>query len=333
MTAESPLRPILGANSVLTANPPRHMQQRKLLLPPFHGEAIERYTDAIEDLVDRELDRWQVGETLSVAKRMQALTLGVIMSGIFGVDGEPEPGSPERGLRDVTRRFVSLGESPLWTAVEMFNADSPEPRGLMKLVIDASDRHYKRVIQARRRVPEAERGVDILSLLLATTDHNGDELTDEHIRDELLTLVLAGHETTANSLAWTFERLVRTPHAYDALRELVRGADAEADAYVEATIHEAMRVRPVIPLVGRRVAADWQLRPSRRPGGDRDRRLHRAAPPPSRRLSGAVRLPARALLGRQARHLHLDPVRRRHPALPRSSAGDGRAADRRPQDR
>lgn len=258
MTAESPLRPILG-RSVLTTNGARHLRQRRLLLPPFHGDAIARYAEAIEQVVDREVERWTVGEAFATAPRMQAVTLDVIMAGIFGVEGEPAPGTPERGLRDVTRQLLALSERPAWQLVELMNAGHAEPRGLLKLALDHADRHYLRTIAARRAVPEAERGGDVLSLLLSATDEDGQSLTDREVRDEVLTLVLAGHETTANSLAWTFERLVRTPAAYGALRDAVRGGGPDATAFVDATIHESMRVRPVIPLIGRRVQAEWQL--------------------------------------------------------------------------
>ncbi|MCW3039039.1 MAG: cytochrome [Solirubrobacterales bacterium] len=259
MTAESPLRPVLG-RSVLTSNGERHLRQRRLLLPPFHGDAIARYAAAIEDVVTREVDRWLPGRVFATAPRMQSVTLDVIMAGIFGVEGEPAPGSHERGLRDATRRLLRLSERPAWQVVELMNVGHPEPRGVLKLALDYLDGHYLRTIAARRRTPAADRGTDVLSLLLSATDEEGRHLTDREIRDELLTLVLAGHETTANQLAWTFERLVRTPHAYAGLRDAVRGgSDAEATAMVDATIHEAMRVRPVIPLIGRRVQAEWQL--------------------------------------------------------------------------
>jgi len=257
ITAQSPLRPIVGPNSVLTANGPRHMRQRKLLLPPFHGEAIAEYTERISAMVEREVDTWKVGEPFPLAKRMQAVTLEVIMAGIFGIEGEPEPGSPERGLRDSTLYFLAQSERPGFGLIELLGAGRLEPKGIMKLILDRIDPHYYEVIAARRASPETERGNDVLSLLLAATDEDGKGLSDHEIRDELVSLVLAGHETTANSLAWTFERLVRTPPAYDALRDAVRGG--EGDAYVEATIHEGMRVRPVIPMVGRVPTMDWQL--------------------------------------------------------------------------
>src|ERR1700710_1391840 len=99
LTGESPLRPILGSNSVLTSLGPRHMRQRKLLLPPFHGEAIAQYVEMITEAAEREIDRWPVGEPFALAPRMQAITLDVIMGGIFGVEGKPAPGTPEAALR------------------------------------------------------------------------------------------------------------------------------------------------------------------------------------------------------------------------------------------
>ncbi|WP_372790885.1 cytochrome P450 [Paraconexibacter sp.] len=258
MTAESPLRPIMG-EGVLTTNGDRHMRQRKLLLPPFHGEAIKQYEAMIEATIHRELDRWKQGDTFRLAERMQAVTLDVIMAGIFGVEGEPPEGSTERRLRDMTRRALSMSEKPWFVPLELRNLGRTEPVGLLKRLIDAVDRHYYQLIRERRAQPEAERGTDILSLLLSVTDEDGVLLTDHEIRDELITLVLAGHETTANQLAWAFERLTRTPAAHATLRDLVRRDDEGAGAYVEATIHEAMRARPVIPLVGRHVTSDWQL--------------------------------------------------------------------------
>lgn len=258
ITAESPLRPIVG-ESVLTANGARHMRQRRLLLPPFHGEAIAKYAAGIEQMIQRELDTWQEGSTFALSPRMQAVTLEVIMSGVFGVEGEPPEGSTERKLRDGTRRTLALSEKTAFSLLELRNIGHAEPVGILKRILDAVDVHYFKIIEERRAQPESERGTDVLSLLLSVTDEDGQTLTDQEIRDELLTLVLAGHETTANQLAWTFERLTRTPVAYETLKSLVRSDDPLADAYVDATIHEAMRTRPVIAMVGRIVQSDWQF--------------------------------------------------------------------------
>ncbi len=270
LTGESPLRPVVGPNSVLTLVGPQHMRQRKLLLPPFHGEAVERYTAMIAQAAEREIERWPLHEPFALAPAMQAITLDVIMAGIFGVDGRPRKGTPERSLRDAIRWIVNLSTQPLAQVVELLTIGRTEPAGPVKQLIGRLDRHLYAVIAARRGASDVEGRTDILSLLLAARDEDGTPMTDQELRDELLTLVLAGHETTANSLAWTFERLLRTPHAYDRLREEVReggGTEDSGAAYIEATIHEAMRSRPVIPMIGRRVTEPWQLGEWRLPAG------------------------------------------------------------------
>ncbi len=269
LTGESPLRPIVGPNSVLTLLGPEHMRQRKLLLPSFHGEAIEHYTAMIAQAAEREIDRWPLHEPFALAPAMQAITLDVIMAGIFGVDGQPQPGTPEHRLRASIRKVVHLSTQWFAQAIELLNVGRAEPDGVTRRLFAALDRHLYATIDARRRADDAGERTDILSLLLAARDEDGAPMSDQELRDELLTLVLAGHETTANSLAWAFERLLRTPHAYERLREEVRsddGQDAGAD-YVEATIHEAMRSRPVIPIIGRRVQCPWQLGEWRLPAG------------------------------------------------------------------
>ncbi len=258
LTAESPLRPIVGPGSVLTANGPRHLRQRKLLLPPFHGDAIDRYRQMIGEATGRELERWPIGRPFALAPRMQAITLDVIMSGIFGVEERPARGTAEHRLRSTIKHLTGLSTSPLAKLGELTNMSSDEPVGLMRGAIALLDRATYPIIVARRRAEDlAERG-DILSLLLTARTEDGELLTDRELRDELLTLVLAGFETTANSLAWTWERLLRAPEAHERLRNAVR-RDEQAAEHVEATIVEGMRCRPVIPIVGRRVTVPWRL--------------------------------------------------------------------------
>jgi cytochrome P450 len=260
LTGESPLRPIVGPNSVLTAIGPRHLRQRKLLLPPFHGEAIVRYEQMIADAADREIDKWPINEPIALAPRMQAITLDVIMAGIFGIDGKPERGTPEHALRRAVRGLVQASTWKTAQLAELMNIGRDEPVGITKLGLELLDRPTYQVIAERRAVTDLEGRSDILSLLLQARTEDGEALTDRELRDELLTLVLAGHETTANSLAWTWERLVRTPAAHDRLRDAVRGSDsAESARIVENTIIEAMRSRPVIPIIGRRVKVPWRL--------------------------------------------------------------------------
>jgi len=256
LTAESPLRPVVGGNSTLTAQGERHMRQRKLLLPPFHGEAIEHYTAAIAEAAEREIDSWPVGKPFALAPRMQAITLDVIMSGIFGIDGQPAPRSNEGRLRSTIKSLVNLSTKPIAQVAELMNVRREEPVGITRLGRALLDRRMDAVIATRRREDLGERH-DILSLLLQARGEEGEPLTDAEIRDELITLVLAGHETTANSLAWAWERLVRTPDAHERLVEAVRAG--EGAEQVEATIVETMRSRPVVPIVGRRVKLSWRL--------------------------------------------------------------------------
>ena len=258
LTAESPLRPIVGPSSVLTANGPRHLRQRKLLLPPFHGEAVERYAQMIRDVTEREIDSWPLHRSFSLASKMQAITLDVIMSGIFGVEGRPKRGTAEWRLRYAVKYLAAASTLPIAKLAELLNLGHDQPRGLTRQGVGLLDAATYPVIAARRGAEDLEERGDILSLLLRTTTEDGERLTDHELRDELLTLVLAGFETTANSLAWTWERLVRNPAAYARLREAVR-SDTDAAEHVEAVIVEGMRSRPVIPIIGRRVTVPWRL--------------------------------------------------------------------------
>ena len=258
LTGESPLRPILGTGSVLTAVGPRHMRQRKLLLPSFHGEAIERYTAMIVAATEREIDGWPLGRPFALAPRMQAITLDVIMAGIFGIAGRPERGTPEHGMRTTIKRLVAVSTTPLAQLGELANLGREDAVGLTRLGVGLLDRPTYAVIAARRRDRGLDERRDILSLLLQAHTDEGETMNDKEVRDELLTLVLAGHETTANSLAWAWERLVRNPGAHEALREAVRSGEG-AEEQVEATIVEAMRTRPVVPFIGRRVTVPWRL--------------------------------------------------------------------------
>jgi cytochrome P450 len=190
---------------------------------------------------------------------MQAVTLDVIMRGVFGIDGRPAKGSVEERMRTTIRRLLAGSTSPVYSIVELQNAARREPRGILRHLLAIVDRQMYAVIRERRAAGDADQRGDVLSLLLQARDEEGAPLTDQELRDELLSLVLAGHETTANSLAWTFERLLRTPHAYDRLRELTRAGGEEGEAYVEATIHEGMRNRPVIPMIVRMVMRPWQF--------------------------------------------------------------------------
>ncbi|WP_436701770.1 cytochrome P450 [Nocardioides sp. BYT-33-1] len=285
LAGESPVRPIVGL-SVLTAVGQQHRRRRKLMMPSFHGEAIARYRDEIVAATERHLDGWAPGAAFPLAATAQAITLDVIMSGVFGIDHRAAPA--EARLRQVVRQTLRLSVGPLAQFAELLNLDREESVGPQKWVVRRLDRAMYDVIAARRAEHEPGARHDILGLLLDVRDEDGAPLTDRELRNELLTLVLAGHETTANSIAWTFERLLRAPAAYDRLRDVVRSGE-DPEGYLEAVITESMRVRPVVPLIGRRVRVPWRL-------GDV------VVPPDSRLLVGILLLHHRA-------DLYPDPFR------------------------
>ncbi|WP_354700182.1 cytochrome P450 [Paraconexibacter sp. AEG42_29] len=258
LVSESPLRPIVGPASVLTANGPRHLRQRRLLLPPFHGEAIERYTQMIADVCDREIAQWPIGEPFAVAPRMQSVTLDVIMAGIFGIEGDVPAGTPEHRFRRAIEHLTTMSTTPVAQLGELLNVGKAEPVGFLKQGVRLLDAVTYPIIKARRKLDDLETRTDILSMIMCARTEDGDLLSDEELRDELLTLVLAGFETTANSLSWTLERLVRTPDAYEQLRAAVREGD-DAAGHIERALQEGMRARPVIPMIGRRPNVAWRL--------------------------------------------------------------------------
>jgi cytochrome P450 len=258
LASESALRPILGPASVLTSNGPTHLRQRKLLLPPFHGEAIARYSEMIQEAAEAEIEQWPINQPFALAPRMQAITLQVIMSGIFGVTGQPAAGTPEHRLLETIRQLTAASTSPMAKLSEILNHGRAEPIGMIRRGVRLLDAGVYPAIRARRAAADLEERTDILSILLGARYDDGTGLTDSELRDELLTLLLAGFETTANSLSWAWERLVRTPGAHDRLRHAVRSGQ-QSEEIVEETITETMRCRPVVPIVGRRVTLPWQL--------------------------------------------------------------------------
>src|SRR5262245_31384743 len=190
LAPESPLAPIVGRSSVLTALEPRHMRQRKLLLPNFHGEAIEHYSRSIAEAAEREISDWPVGRPFALAPRMQAITLDVIMSGIFGIEGRPRRDTPEYWLRLATKRMVAVSATPAAQVSELMNLFRDEPVGLTRVGLEVLDRPTYAVIARRRAADDLGDRHDILSQLLQARTEDGEELSDGEVRDELLTLVL-----------------------------------------------------------------------------------------------------------------------------------------------
>jgi len=259
--ANSLLGPVLGERSVLLLDGAEHLRHRRLMLPPFHGRRLAGYEDVVRDAIDAEIDAWPLRREFTLLPSMQSLTLRVIMRAVFGYDS----GAAEAELREALRAMVD----PV-----------ARPRGLLimltlgRLATGRRDPATTRFERQRARVDElllaeitrrradprlAERD-DVFSMLLLARDEDGRGLTDQEVRDELVTLLLAGHETTATGLAWTFDLVLHD-------RRVRNRARAEGEVYVDAVVKEALRVRPVIPGVGRVVRGrpfplgEWMIAP------------------------------------------------------------------------
>jgi cytochrome P450 family 135 len=245
------LGPMLGEHSLLLLDEDQHMRERKLMLPAFHGEALRRYPELIEEIAEAEVSGWPVAEPMALRPRMQAITLEVILRLVIGVR---DPGALAQ-LRELLARLLDQPTTLLFlaTAVQRDISWFGPWRRFLAIRAQADALIYQEI--ARRR--EDPSGDDILSMLVQSSADSGDALSDQELRDELMTLLIAGHETTATALAWAFERLTRHPAALARLRE-------GDPAYLDAVIKETLRVRPVVMEVGRDITeavtlGDWEL--------------------------------------------------------------------------
>jgi cytochrome P450 len=236
------MEPVTGPSSILLLDGARHMRMRKLMLPPFHGEAIAQYAEQIAAVTDRQIDGWRPGQRVRMRKVAQAITMEVIIRAVFGIT------EPER-VAELQRVLPKLSSpSPLLLLMQR-DLGPRSPWGRFLRLRDHVDGLIYDEIERRRRGEGREGGSDILTLLLSARDEAGEPLTDRELRDELITLLLAGHETTATSIGWAFERLLRTPAALERLtREVESGASSD---YLDAVVKETLRVRPVITEVFR----------------------------------------------------------------------------------
>ena len=240
------LRPLLGDRSVLVLDGDDHLAQRRMLLPPFHGDAVRRYAGTVAAIAAADVAEWPRRQPFPVRRRMQAITLEVIMRAVIGLR------DPERldVLRRLLVRLVNVGDLDvaMFAVWPDFGQTAVGRRVAPYKVRRQVDAILDEEIRDRRaRGP----GPDVLSLLVAARDDDGRGLSDQELRDQIITLLVAGHETTATALAWALERLSRNP---EVLTRLVREIDAgDGDDYLEAACRETLRVRPVIQDVMRRV--------------------------------------------------------------------------------
>jgi len=241
--ANALLGPILGERSVLLLDGAEHLRHRKLMLPAFHGRQMTAHAETMRDYADLEIDAWPIGEPFELLGSMQSLTLRIILRAVFGY----EPGTAEAELRGRLRAMVEPLARP--RGMLMISA-LLRGRGDRKaaLEFEARKRAVDEILFAeivrRRAEPDLDQRDDVFSALLLARDEDGNSLSDQEVRDELLTLLLAGHETTATGLAWTLDLLLHDERVLG----LARAGD---ERYLDAVVKEALRIRPVIPGVGR----------------------------------------------------------------------------------
>ena len=235
------LEPVVGRNSVILLDEGGHLEQRKLMLPAFHGDRMQRLSGLMAEIADREAERWPRGESVALHPRLQALTLEVILRAVFGLD----PGARLDGLRARLTEILELGSRPSGMLPPLQRDLGPRsPWARFVRLREEADRLIFELIEERRRDGDDE-GDDVLAMLLGARHEDGSPMAPRELRDELMTLLVAGHETTASELAWAFERLARTPVVLERLTEEIAGSDG--DAYLTATIQETLRRRPVLP--------------------------------------------------------------------------------------
>jgi len=242
------MEPTLGPRSVLLLDGGDHLRMRKRMLPPFHGRSVTRYREVIADIAARELETWPLGRSFALRPRMQEITLEVILRAVFGIE---DPGRLAR-LRPALVRMINVNAIHGVAPITRVDLGPRSPWGRYLRARAEADEIIFEQIARRRAAADDEAHDDVLALLLAVRDEDGgDGLTDGELRDELITLLLAGHETTATALAWAFERLVRHPAALARLRE---EAEVGEDTYLDAVVKETLRSRPVVIDVARTLA-------------------------------------------------------------------------------
>jgi len=256
--ANSFMEPVLGPHSVLVLDGPEHLRQRKLLLAPFQGTRVAAFREVIREVAEHEIASWRPGSELVLRERMRALTFEVICRAVFGVT------QPERVQRLRERLIAVIDSSPIFVIAPAARADIGRlsPGGVFARRLHAADAVLYEEIERRRHEPDLEERCDVLSLLLRARDEQGEAMSDSELRDELFTMLGAGHETTATVLAFAFELLLRNPAVLARLREEL--AAGEDDAYLDAVVKETLRLRPVIDAAERtltvpRTVAGWDL--------------------------------------------------------------------------
>ena len=253
------LGPVMGEHSLLLLDSSQHKRARKLLMPAFNGHALRGYEDLVTGLARAEVAGWTPGEPFRSLERMNALTLEVILQVVFGVTEEARLAE----LRPLVNRTVNIPPAVfLGAGFPQLQRFGPWKRTVENQV--ELDRVIFAEIAERRAAGDLAERSDVLSRLLQVRDDDGGGLTDEELRDQLVTLLLAGHETTATALAWTLHELGKDPVQERRAREAASSGD---DDHLEAVLKESMRLHPVIPMVVRHLMQDTTVGGVRLPRG------------------------------------------------------------------
>ncbi len=258
----SPIAPVMGHSSVLVLTGPEHMRQRKLLLPPFHGERMREYEEVIVEATRRDMAGWELGRPMRMHPHTRKITLEVILRAVFGVEAERM--GP---LREAIGDLVEPMHIVAVVRALMSRPTGERPTGEIGRALDHLDALIYEEIERRGAQADLQERTDILSLLMQARDEDGAAMGDTELRDELVTLLLAGHETTATSVAWAIERLVRHPQKLARLTDEIEAGESEE--YLSAVVNETLRVRPVVPIVVRMLTQELQVGSHVLPAGTR----------------------------------------------------------------
>jgi cytochrome P450 len=254
---------IAGNASVFTMDESAHLDRRRLLLPQFHGDRMRVYFDQIRDIALQVMGRWKIGEPFAISRETQQMTLHAIIGGVFGV--EVRPGDTRN--RELVEALTSLANDAVGSSLVMASPLQRDwgpwsPWGRVIRIIRRADEAILGEIRRRRSADGAEERHDILSLLVEARYEDGGALTDRQIRDELVVMLMAGHETTGTALAWAFERVLSLPDVERRIRQELEAVTGSAPLtaahlpqleYLDAVVKESLRIRPIMPAGGARL--------------------------------------------------------------------------------
>ncbi|MGE2724462.1 cytochrome P450 [Mycolicibacterium pulveris] len=257
--ANSMLAGLLGDSSVLVIDGDAHRERRRLMMAPFHRDAVARQAETMAEIAAQNIAGWPVGRPFAVAPKTSEITLEVILRTVIGAS------DPARlaALREVMPRLLNVG---LWQSLAIAKPKllGRRPWRRLQECMAEADRLLYDEIAERRADPDLASRTDALAMLIQAGADDDTAMSDKQLRDQLITLLVAGHDTTATGLAWALERLTRHP---DVLAKAVAAADSGDDEYLDAVAKETLRVRPVVPDVGRIIKEPVEIAGYRLPAG------------------------------------------------------------------